>query len=103
MEIKINNTILEFDPFELDNAKKFQKEVNKIITLCNSLKDENDYVKSIKVQCSAIFSFIDNIFGEGKHLDIFGDSVNLKTCLKVFHQIMSSIRTEQEDLHQLVE
>lgn len=95
MKTSVNGVDLEFDIFEASNAEKYQKETQKIIETCEKLKGEQDFGKSIRGQCKAVFGFIDALFGEGKHNEIFGDSVNLKTCIKVYSEINAAIAKDR--------
>lgn len=95
-KICLNNVELEFDVFEAENAEKFQKETQKIIAAAEKAKGENDIGTAIREQCRAVFAFIDALFGKGVHKKIFGDSVNLRTCLEAYNTIISAI-TEEKD------
>lgn len=102
MKTTINGIELEFDIYEADNAELFQKETEKVIKVSKKLKDNEDLAKAIRVQCKAVFDFIDALFGEGVHREIFGDSVNLKTCAKVYADINAAIVADKEEMLELL-
>lgn len=87
----VNGVELEYDVFELENAEKYQAEMQKITDMADKIQGETDIAKTIKIQCNAVFAFVDALFGEGKHKEIFGESVNLKTCVSVFSEIVENI------------
>lgn len=92
----LNGMELEFDVFEAENAEKFQKETQEIIVAAEKAKGEKDIGTAIREQCKAVFAFIDALFGKDVHKKIFGDSVNLRTCLEAYNTIISAI-TEEKD------
>lgn len=94
----INDVSLEFDVFELESAEKFQTGLMKIRNRSQELKSETDIVQSIKKQCTDIFDFIDTLFGEGTHKAIFGESINLRTCIRVFADIVGQISADKDTL-----
>ena len=102
MKTIINGVELEFDVYEADNAELYQKETEKIIKVCEKLKGNDDLAKAIRVQCKAIFDFIDTLFGEGKHREIFGESVNLKTCAKAYADINAAIAKDKDEMLELL-
>lgn len=102
MNININGVELEFDVYEADNAELYQNETEKIIKICEKLKDNEDMAKAIRVQCKAIFDFVDALFGKDKHKELFGESVNLKTCAKVYADINSAIASDKEEMLEIL-
>ncbi|MBQ7976818.1 MAG: AP endonuclease [Clostridia bacterium] len=102
MKLTINGVELEYDVYEADKAELYQKETEKIIKVCEKLKDNEDLAKSIRIQCKAIFEFIDALFGEGVHREVFGDSVNLRTCAKVYADINAAIAADKEKMLELL-
>lgn len=54
----------------------------------------------IKVQCRAVFEFFNNVFGEGTDKTVFGDSVNLTTCINAFEQVIQNVNTTDARLSQ---
>lgn len=101
MKIDINGTKLEFDVFEASSAEKFQKETQKIIDAAEKNKGIKDFGKAIRLQCKSVFDFIDALFGEETHKKIFGESVNLRTCLEVYHKINNAILEDKKDIENM--
>lgn len=45
----------------------------------------------MRTQCTAIFNFFDNMFGDGTSKNIFGEKVNLVTCVEAYEQVLTEI------------
>lgn len=93
-KFKINDIELEYDILELENAEKFEKAVLKAQSEAAAAEKETSLPLVIKKQCTAVFDFIDTLFGKGKHKEIFGDSVNLRTCVKAFSDICAAMEKD---------
>ena len=89
--IKINDFSTEFDVFELENARRYRDGLNNVARAMEEAKGMSDFVDALEHQCYAIFEFIDLLFGEGTHKKIFGESVNLKTCIAAYMSIVEQI------------
>ena len=95
--IKINDFTAEFDVFELENARNYRDGLNAVSLALEEAKTETDFVTAIEKRCNAIFAFIDLLFGEGTHKKIFGNSVNLRTCLAVYKSIIEQITADIQE------
>ncbi len=45
----------------------------------------------IRAQCTAVFNFFDEVFGDGTAKKVFGKSVNLTTCLNAYEDIIKAV------------
>ena len=45
----------------------------------------------IRAQCTAVFNFFDEVFGDGTARKVFGESVNLTTCLNAYEDIIKAV------------
>ena len=45
----------------------------------------------IRAQCTAVFNFFDEVFGDGTAKKVFGESVNLTTCLNAYEDIIKAV------------
>lgn len=52
----------------------------------------------IRIQCTVVFEFFNSIFGNGTDRKVFGNSVNLTTCLTAFEEVAKSIDTMDSNL-----
>ncbi|MFU7517866.1 DUF6673 family protein, partial [Clostridium sp. HCS.1] len=50
----------------------------------------------IRTQCNAIFKFFNALFCEGTDKKIFGDKVNLVTCLKSLDEFVTQVRNQND-------
>lgn len=99
--IKINGVELgDLDIFDLEVAEKFERELEKVDEVAKGLQGLT-MTEIIKTQCNAIFELFNNIFGEGTDKKLFGNKVNLMTCLKAFEELVSEMRKKNKDLERL--
>lgn len=47
----------------------------------------------IRIQCEAVFEFFEDVFGEGTAKKVFGESVNLTTCLNAYEAVVYGVNT----------
>lgn len=45
----------------------------------------------IRIQCGAVFGFFEDVFGEGTAEKVFGESVNLTTCLNAYEAVVNEV------------
>ena len=45
----------------------------------------------IRAQCTAVFNFFDEIFGDGTAKKVFGESVNLTICLNAYADVIKAV------------
>lgn len=45
----------------------------------------------IRIQCEAVFEFFEDVFGEGAAKNVFGESVNLTTCLNAYEAVVIEV------------
>lgn len=45
----------------------------------------------IRIQCEAVFEFFEDVFGEGTAKKVFGESVNLTTCLNAYEAVVIEV------------
>lgn len=97
----INGVELEdLDIYDLEVAEKYEKALAKVREL--STKDNSKSLsEGIKFQCNLIFDFFNTVFGEGTDKDIFGNKVNLMTCMKAFEEIVLKVNEQKKELEKL--
>nr|DAZ25505.1 MAG TPA: tail assembly chaperone protein [Caudoviricetes sp.] len=52
----------------------------------------------IRAQCTAVFEFFDEIFGDGTAKKVFGDSVNLTTCINAYSDVITAVNKLDKNL-----
>lgn len=97
----INGVELEdLDIYDLEVAERYEKALAKVREL--STKDNSKSLsEGIKFQCNIIFDFFNTVFGEGTDKDIFGDKVNLMTCMKAFEEIVLKVNEQKKEIEKL--
>lgn len=97
----INGVELEdIDIYDLEVAEKYEEAIAsfyKIIDRAKSL----DGVEGIREICNSIFDIFNKMFGEGADKKIFGDKVNLLTCMKSLEEFQLQINEQKKEIEKL--
>ena len=98
--MKINNVELEdLDLMDADIAEKFEK-----ATISLQEKENNQDFKNmrlsqiIRTQCTLIFDFFNDVWGEGTDKKVFGDKVNYKVCEKAFKDVVEYAAKQKDEI-----
>ena len=96
----INGVELEdLDIYDVEVAEKYEKVLENI----NKPQKVEGLKTSavIRKQCEAIFNVFNELFGEGTDKKIFGDKVNLVTCLKALDEFITQVRDQKEQIEEI--
>lgn len=100
--MKINGVELpDLDILDLEVAEKYEKVLNNIKDLGEKVKGLG-MVESMRTQCNAVFDVFNTMFGEGTDKKVFGDKVNLLTCLKAFEELVMQLNAQKGEVEKLV-
>lgn len=89
----INNVELpDIDVSDALVMENYEAAHDKVAEKMNNL-DVNGKRRSelIRIQCEAVFEFFEDIFGEGTAKKVFGESVNLTTCLNAYEAVVIEV------------
>jgi len=96
--MKINNVELEdIDIYDLEVAEKYDKAIKGIQNIEEKSKNMG-LADGIRTQCNAIFGVFNEIFGEGTDKKVFGNRVNLMTCLNAFEELVKHMNAQKDEL-----
>jgi hypothetical protein len=99
--MKINGVELEdIDFLDLEVAEKYEKAVKNVESVAEGLKGAT-FTECIRKQCNAVFDAFNTIFGEGTDRKVFGDKVNLMTCLNAFEELVMHMKSRNEELEKM--
>lgn len=94
----INNVELpDIDVSDALVMENYEAAHDKVAEKMNNL-DINGKRRSelIRIQCEAVFEFFEDVFGEGAAKKVFGDSVNLTTCLNAYEAVVVEVNHLEE-------
>lgn len=89
----INNVELpDIDVSDALVMENYEAAHDKVAEKMNNL-DVNGKRRSelIRIQCEAVFEFFEDVFGEGTAKKVFGESVNLTTCLNAYEAVVIEV------------
>lgn len=99
--MKINNVELQdIDILDLEIAEKWELALERVEGIAKSTEGMK-VSESIRTQCNAIFDVFSTLFGEGIDKKIFGDRVNLLTCLKAFEELVIHMSTKNSEVEKM--
>ena len=99
--MKINNVELEdIDILEADVAEKYENALEVVVGIDKKVEGMKPS-QSIRTQCNTIFEFFNTLFGEGTDKEMFGEKVNLLTCMKAFEELVTSVNEQQSEVEKL--
>jgi len=94
----INNVELQdIDFLDLEVAEKYEKAVKNVESVTEGLNGAT-FTECIRTQCNAIFDVFNTMFGEGTDKKVFGNKVNLMTCLNAFEELVMHMKSQNEEL-----
>lgn len=97
----INGVELEdIDIYDLEVAEKYEKALV-IVQEYSLLDDSKSLSDGIRFQCNLIFDFFNTVFGEGADKKIFGNKVNLMTCVKSFEEVVLRMNEQKKEIEKL--
>ncbi|MDS1004186.1 AP endonuclease [Clostridium sporogenes] len=99
--MKINGVELkDLDILDLEVAENYEKAIKGIEGIAEKVKDMT-IAESIRTQCTAIFKVFNDLFGEGTDKKVFGNKVNLLTCLKAFDELITQVNATNEEVEKI--
>lgn len=97
----INGVQLEdIDIFDVDCAEKYESALNEVLVQANDTKNLKGS-EVIRNQCQAVFNCFDKLFGEGTHEKVFGNKMNIITCLKAFEELIDETNAKKSELDEI--
>ena len=91
----------DLDIYDVEVAERYEKALGILEGIEGKIKGLK-MSESIRTQCTLIFEFFNTLYGEGADRKIFGESVNLVTCVKALGEFMEQIDSEKQELEKLV-
>lgn len=99
--MKINGVELEdLDIYDVEVAEKYESGLKKIKEMSNDVNDKS-LSETIRIQCNHIFDFFNTLFGEGTDKKVFGNKVNLVTCIKAFEELILQVNEQKKELEKI--
>lgn len=101
--MKINGIEFEFDAYDLEDAEKAQKEMNKVIAALKNPPRNFNRIEGIKYTVKIVSDCLDNIFGKGSAEKVFKGKTNMKLALKAFEEITIGMQEQDSEFKKEIE
>ena len=98
--MKINNVEIEdLDLMDADVAEKFEKATNDLQEK-EKLQDftSKGLAEIIRIQCTLIFDFFNDVWGKGTDKKIFGNKTNYRICEKAFKDVVEYAMKQKNEV-----
>ena len=84
-------TIPDPDVGDLEFLEKYEAQKDIIAAKMNEMDKNIRRSEAVRTQCTLVFEFFDAVFGEGTAKKIFGERVNLKTCIDAYEEAVNGV------------
>lgn len=100
--LKFRDFNLEFDLFDAEMAEDYEAALTKLQNALDKKPAKETLADGIRRQCTIVFAFFDDLFGEGFHKDVFGERTNLVQCLDAFAEFTRLVNDQKNALSERV-
>ena len=96
--MQINGITLTLNVGDAEEMRRYEQAVKEVYHTAKNMPSNLSYADSLQYQCQIIFQFFDHVFGEGSAIKVFGDHVDVLTCLKLYQEVFLQVNHEREKL-----
>ena len=79
------------DVGDLEFLVKYEAQHDIIAAKMNEMNKNIRRSEAVRTQCTLVFEFFDAVFGDGTARKIFGEKVNLKTCIDAYEEAINVV------------
>lgn len=94
IKVKILDTTLEAALLSKEVAQKFDDGLKRVLEAAAKAVECESGSEAIEMQCQAVMDFIDELFGDGSSRKVFGDEMDLLTCLDAWEELTEMYETQ---------
>lgn len=88
--MKILEREVEFDFFDIENMAKYETALEKYMNKLEEIKKFNGKEsEGFKKICEVVYTFFDEVLGNGSSIQILGEKQNYLICLKAMQEIIN--------------
>lgn len=87
----VNGKEVEFDPFDLDAMDSYLSGLNNADSERRVKQEGEAPVETLRRACNAILDFFDDLLGDGKAEELFGQKINVKTIFDGYSEFVSQV------------
>ena len=89
----VNGKEVEFDPFDLDSMEGYLSGTSRVDDERRVKQEGETTVDTLRRCCNAILDFFDDLLGEGKAEEIFGQKINVKDIFDGFKAFTTQVNS----------
>ena len=86
-------TIPDPDIGDLEFLERYEAQNDVIAAKMNGIDKNIRRSEAVRIQCTLVFEFFDAVFGTGTSKKIFGEKVNLKTCIDAYEEAVNGVNS----------
>ena len=81
------------DVGDLTFLEKYEAQNDIIASKMNEMDKNIRRSEAMRIQCTLVFEFFNAVFGEGTARKLFGEKVNLKTCIDAYEEAVNGVNS----------
>lgn len=89
---------LDFDLLDADHAEAYEEALEGLQDTKGKPAAKATLSAVIRWECKKAFTFFDTLFGEGFHVQLFGERANLTECINALEEFINLANTQREEL-----
>ena len=97
----VNGVAFDFDIADADDAERYDKAMNYVVDMIGKYDDGASAADVIRHQCRTVMDAIDTALGTGAAKQLFGDRVNIRTCMGLFNEFVQAVGKQRESLEEM--
>lgn len=87
----VNGAEVEFDPFDLDVMEDYMADLDRVDAERRVKQEGETPTGTLRRACNAILDFFDDVLGEGKAEELFGQRVNVKAIFGGYQEFTTQV------------
>lgn len=93
----VNGTAVDFDPFDLDAMDAYLGGLERVDRARSGRQENEGPVEFIRRICNTILDFFDDLLGEGRAEELFGQRVNAKAIFDGYRDFTAQVNACIQD------
>lgn len=84
--------IQDIDILDADVAENYENVMKDVSEKAKAISTDTSRSQAIRQTCTIVFSAFDKIFGNGTAVKVFGNTTNMRVCIKAFEELVTAVK-----------